>query len=189
MVVTVPRMSALSWDLSVGAVWQASLSLFHSAVLMAERSGCGERGLLATVPSYHEAAALLRVEGACCCRTFQTHPEVGRSRGGRKVSTVLAFLAGSGVRTCLVVLLWFKTRLCHTGNRTLLKALNTLRTFWWLKNNLSGSHHAKTERYRKRSFHTPSSWSVCRIQGRICFNLQIHSIILHLYTSHRFPMP
>uniref|UniRef100_H3D6N5 Neurocan core protein n=1 Tax=Tetraodon nigroviridis TaxID=99883 RepID=H3D6N5_TETNG len=50
-------------------------SLSRSEVLTAERSGSREGGLPATVSSYHEAAALLRVEGACSRRTFQTHPE------------------------------------------------------------------------------------------------------------------
>lgn len=60
-------------------------------------------GLPTTVPSYHEAATLLRVESACSRRTFQTHPEVGHSRGGRKGRTMVAFLAGSGVRKCSIV--------------------------------------------------------------------------------------
>lgn len=81
---TVPRTTAPSWDLSVGAVSQTS----SSAVVTAERSGGGDGELPATVPSYHEAAPrphspLLRVEGACSRGTFSDTPR-GRSQQGRR---------------------------------------------------------------------------------------------------------
>lgn len=78
-------------------------SLSRSAVLTAEKSGGVEGCLPATVVSYHVAPALQRVEGVCSCGTFNTHPEVCCSKGGRKGSIILASLVGSGVGSGSVV--------------------------------------------------------------------------------------
>lgn len=62
----------------------------------AERSSGEEGWLPATVVSYH-------VAGVCSCGTFNTHPEVCCSKGGRKGSIILASLVGSGVGSGSVV--------------------------------------------------------------------------------------